>query len=68
MDVDLANRAATAQAADEVARRFATDSIVHNAGVLLPALLEDAKLADLDTLVDIHLSTASCSAAPASAA
>jgi NAD(P)-dependent dehydrogenase (short-subunit alcohol dehydrogenase family) len=58
IEVDLADRSATAQAADEVARRFAPDTVIHNAGVILPALLEDVKLADLDTLVDIHLSTA----------
>jgi NAD(P)-dependent dehydrogenase (short-subunit alcohol dehydrogenase family) len=58
LEVDLADRSATAQAADEVARRFAPDTVIHNAGVILPALLEDVKLADLDKLVDIHLSTA----------
>jgi 3-oxoacyl-[acyl-carrier protein] reductase len=58
IEVDLADRAATAQAAEEVARRFAPDTVIHNAGVILPALLQDVKLADLDTLVDIHLSTA----------
>jgi len=58
LEVDLADRSATAQAADEVARRFAPDTVIHNAGAILPALLEDVKLADLDKLVDIHLSTA----------
>jgi len=58
IEVDLADRAATAQAAQEVVQRFAPDTVVHNAGVILPALLQDVKLADLDTLVEIHLSTA----------
>jgi len=58
VEVDLADRAATAAAADDVAHRFAPDTIIHNAGVILPALLQDVKLADLDKLVDIHLSTA----------
>jgi NAD(P)-dependent dehydrogenase (short-subunit alcohol dehydrogenase family) len=58
VEVDLADRAATAQAAEEVAHRFAPDTIIHNAGVILPALLQDVKLDDLDTLVNIHLSTA----------
>ena len=53
IEVDLADRTATAQAADEAAHRFAPDTVIHNAGVILPALLEDVKLADLDTLVDI---------------
>jgi 3-oxoacyl-[acyl-carrier protein] reductase len=58
VEVDLADRAATAAAAEDVAHRFAPDTIIHNAGVILPALLPDVKLSDLDTLVDIHLSTA----------
>ena len=58
IEVDLADRAATAQATEEVARRFAPDTVIDNAGVILPALLHDVKLDDLDTLVDIHLSTA----------
>ncbi len=58
IEVDLADRKATAQSASEVAQRFAPDTVIHNAGVILPALLEDVKLSDLDTLVDIHLSTA----------
>jgi NAD(P)-dependent dehydrogenase (short-subunit alcohol dehydrogenase family) len=58
VEVDLADRAATAAAAEDVAQRFAPDTIIHNAGVILPALLADVKLADLDKLVDIHLSTA----------
>jgi 3-oxoacyl-[acyl-carrier protein] reductase len=58
IEVDMADRDATGLAAQEVARRFAPDTVIHNAGVILPALLEDVKLADLDTLVDIHLSTA----------
>ena len=58
IEVDLADRQATAQAADEVAHRFAPDTVIYNAGVILPALLEDVKLSDLDTLVDIHLSAA----------
>jgi len=58
IEVDLADRVATAQAADEAAHRFAPDTVIHNAGVILPALLEDVKLADLDKLVEIHLATA----------
>jgi NAD(P)-dependent dehydrogenase (short-subunit alcohol dehydrogenase family) len=58
VEVDLADRTATAQAADDVAHRFAPDTVIHNAGVILPALLQDVKLGDLDTLVNIHLSTA----------
>ena len=41
-----------------MAQRFAPDTIIHNAGVIRPALLADVKLDDLDALVDIHLSCA----------
>ena len=58
VEVDLADRAATAQATEDVAQRFAPDTLIHNAGVILPALLQDVKLDDLDRLVIIHLSTA----------
>lgn len=58
IEVDLADRSATAQAADDAAHRFAPDTVIHNAGVILPALLQDVKLADLDTLVEIHLAAA----------
>jgi 3-oxoacyl-[acyl-carrier protein] reductase len=58
VEVDLADRAATAAAAEDLAHRFAPDTVIHNAGVIRPALLEDVKLEDLDKLVDIHLSTA----------
>lgn len=58
VEVDLTDRQATAQAAAEVAHRHRPDTVVHNAGVILPALLEDVKLADLDTLVALHLGAA----------
>jgi NAD(P)-dependent dehydrogenase (short-subunit alcohol dehydrogenase family) len=58
VEVDLADRAATALAAREVAERFQPDTLVHNAGVILPAKLEEVKLEDLDTLVEIHLGAA----------
>jgi 3-oxoacyl-[acyl-carrier protein] reductase len=52
------DRAATAQAAQEVARRFEPTTVVHNAGVIRAALLADVKLDDLDALVDLHLGCA----------
>ena len=56
--VDLSDRAATAAAAAGVAERFAPTTLVHNAGVIRPALLADVKLDDLDVLVELHLGTA----------
>lgn len=58
IEVDLADRAATAQAVAELAQRFDVTTVVHNAGVIRPALIADVKLDDLDALVDLHLGCA----------
>jgi NAD(P)-dependent dehydrogenase (short-subunit alcohol dehydrogenase family) len=58
VEVDLTDRAATKQAAGEIARRFELTTIVHNAGVIRPALLPEVQLEDLDALVNLHLGSA----------
>lgn len=58
IEVDLMDREATRQVAAEVARRFEVTTVIHNAGVIKPALLADVQLADLDDLVELHLGTA----------
>jgi 3-oxoacyl-[acyl-carrier protein] reductase len=58
VEVDLADRAATAQAAAEIVQNFDVSTVVHNAGVIKPALLGDVKLDDLDALVELHLGCA----------
>ena len=58
IEVDLADRAATAEAARDLARRFEVTTIVHNAGVIRPALLPEVQLDDLDALVELHLGCA----------
>jgi len=58
VEVDLLDRAATAAAAREVAGRFVVTTVVHNAGVIRPALLPDVELDDLDALVELHLGAA----------
>jgi len=58
IEVDLGDRAATAAAVAETVRRFDIDTVVHNAGVIRPALLAEVKLADLDALVALHLGCA----------
>lgn len=58
IDVDLGDRAAAAQAAREAVRRFEITTVVHNAGVMRPALLADVNLDDLDALVELHLGAA----------
>ena len=58
VEVDLVDRAATAAAAKQIAALFAVTTVVHNAGVIRPALLADVKLDDLDALVELHLGAA----------
>lgn len=58
IEVDLMNTAATAQASDEVASRFAITHLVHNAGAIRPALLPDVRLDDLTALTQLHLGAA----------
>ena len=58
IEVDLVDRAATAQVAAEVARRFAPTTIVHNAGAIRAASLAHVQLSDLDVLVELHLGSA----------
>ena len=56
--VDLGDRGATAQLAAQLALRFDIDTLVHNAGVIRPALLGEVNLDDLDALTELHLGSA----------
>ena len=56
--VDLADRTATAALAAQIAERHAVTTLVHNAGVIRPALLDEVKLDDLDVLAQLHLGCA----------
>jgi NAD(P)-dependent dehydrogenase (short-subunit alcohol dehydrogenase family) len=58
IEVDLADRQATADAARELVQRFDVTAVVHNAGVIRPSLLADVRLEDLDALVELHLGCA----------
>jgi NAD(P)-dependent dehydrogenase (short-subunit alcohol dehydrogenase family) len=58
LTVDLADTAATRRVADEISRAHQVTTLVHNAGVIRPALLPEVKLEDLDALVNLHLKTA----------
>jgi 3-oxoacyl-[acyl-carrier protein] reductase len=58
IEVDLADRAATAAAARKIASTFAVTTFVHNAGIIKPALLPDAKLEDFDMLAELHVASA----------
>jgi 3-oxoacyl-[acyl-carrier protein] reductase len=56
--VDLADAEATKRAAADVTRDHAVTMVIHNAGVIRPALLPDLKLPDFNALVNVHLSAA----------
>jgi NAD(P)-dependent dehydrogenase (short-subunit alcohol dehydrogenase family) len=56
--VDLLDQAAVKQAAAEVAGKFAVTHVVHNAGIIRPATIEDTKLDDLDALTQLHVGAA----------
>lgn len=56
--VDLADRAATRAVAQDLAARWSITTLVHNAGVIRPALLPDVALDDLDALTELHLGSA----------
>ena len=53
--VDLADLEATREAAAGIVRDHAVTAVIHNAGLIKPALLADLKLSDFNTLVNVHL-------------
>ncbi len=55
--VDLADRQATRTALAEIVNQRPVLNVVHNAGVIRPALIEQVDLADLDYLTELHLAT-----------
>ncbi len=57
-EVDLADRAAVAEACAEAVAPHAPTLVVHNAGVICPALLADVQLADYDALSQLHVAAA----------
>jgi NAD(P)-dependent dehydrogenase (short-subunit alcohol dehydrogenase family) len=58
IEVDLLDPVATAQAAQDIAARHAITHIIHNAGVIKPALLPDVTPTDLAALTRLHLNAA----------
>src|SRR5262245_54184481 len=58
IEVDLADRAATVQVAAAVAARANVAALVHNAGLIRPAVLEEVSLDDFDYLSEVHLAAA----------
>ncbi len=55
---DLTDAADTKRAAAEIASRFKVTHFIHNAGIILPNLVEDAKAEDLLTLTQLHAGAA----------
>lgn len=55
VQVDLSSVEETRAAIRELAARHAITSVVHNAGVIQPALIEDVELTDVDYLVRLHI-------------
>ncbi len=58
IEVDLMDRGVTARAMLDLVQRFEVTTVIHNAGVIRPALIADVKLDDLDALVELHLASA----------
>ncbi len=58
IEVDLLDNNAVVQAAADIAKRFAVTHIVHNAGTIRPASIEQTKIEDLQALTQLHLGAA----------
>jgi NAD(P)-dependent dehydrogenase (short-subunit alcohol dehydrogenase family) len=56
--VDLTDADATRNVAEEISRQHKISTVIHNAGVIRPALLPDVKLEDFGALVNLHLAAA----------
>ena len=56
--VDLTDTDATRRAAEEISKNHPVTTVIHNAGVIRPALLPEVKLQDLNALVNLHLAAA----------
>ena len=57
VDLDLTNALATERFAEKIRNQGIT-TVIHNAGIIRPALLPEVKLEDLGALVNLHLSAA----------
>ena len=53
--VDLADTEATRSLVNDIADEYDVTTLVHNAGVIRPDLIENVKLEDLDYLTNLHL-------------
>ncbi|MCF6275601.1 MAG: SDR family NAD(P)-dependent oxidoreductase, partial [Robiginitomaculum sp.] len=58
VNCDLTDAGATQAAAKTIASQYQVTHFVHNAGMILPNLLEDASHADIQTLSQLHAGAA----------
>lgn len=58
VEADLLDAKATAQAAADIAGRFAVSHFVHNAGVIRPASIADTTVDDVQALTQLHIGAA----------
>jgi 3-oxoacyl-[acyl-carrier protein] reductase len=58
VEADLLDAKATAQAAADIAARFAVSHFVHNAGVIRPASIADTTIDDVQALTQLHIGAA----------
>ena len=58
VEVDLTDARATERAAAGIAKQYAISTVIHNAGVIRPALLPDVRQKDLHELTQLHLGAA----------
>jgi NAD(P)-dependent dehydrogenase (short-subunit alcohol dehydrogenase family) len=56
--VDLTDADATRRVAEDVSKSHKITTVIHNAGVIRPALLPAVKLSDFNALVNLHLGAA----------
>jgi len=56
--VDLFDNAALTKVATDIAGRYQVTHLVHNAGTIRPASIEDTKIEDLQALAQLHLGAA----------
>ena len=58
IELDLSDRAATADVADTLARDYKVTGFVHNAGLIRANLLDEVELKDFDYLAQVHIGAA----------
>ena len=58
VEADLLDPAAVSQAAAEIAARHEVTHLIHNAGLIWPNLIEEAKSEDITGLAQLHLGSA----------